>query len=93
MEIAYHVRPITTSHEAVLAVRERLLQRGRLPLKEWLAAKEIATKLVRQAVQQFEGIGTELSTEIANPIMIKVSGLLCLVGSRTTLKPFDSTRF
>ena len=60
-EIAYDVRPITSAHEAVIAARDRLLQRGKLPAKEWLAAKEAATSLMDHAVKQFGDVATELS--------------------------------
>jgi hypothetical protein len=65
-EIGYDVRPITSAHEAVLAARDRLLQRGRLPLREWLAAKEVATQLANQAVKQLANTAAELTTEIAS---------------------------
>lgn len=65
-EIAHEVLPIASTHEAVIAVRERLLQRGKLPLKEWLAAKETATKLVGFAVQQFGKTAAELTAEIGS---------------------------
>ncbi len=63
-EVAYDVRPITSTHEAVLAARDRLLQRGRLPLREWLAAKEVAKQLSDQAMKQFGSVATELQREI-----------------------------
>jgi Fic family protein len=65
-EIAYDVRPIVSAHEAVLAARDRLLQRGRLPLREWLAAKEVATQLIGQARKQLGTIATELTREIGS---------------------------
>jgi hypothetical protein len=65
-EIAYEVRPITSAHEAVLAVRDRLLQKGKPPLKEWFAVKEVATQLSNQAVKQLGDVAIELSREIAS---------------------------
>jgi Fic family protein len=65
-EIAYDVRPITTAHEAVLAARDRLLQKGKLPLTEWVAAKKIAVQLNNQAEKQLGNIAGELNTEIAS---------------------------
>jgi Fic family protein len=65
-EIAHDVRPIASTHEAVIAARDRLLQRGKLPLKEWLAAKETATKLVAFAAQQLGKTATELTNEIGS---------------------------
>jgi Fic family protein len=65
-EIVYDVRPITSAHEAVLAARDRLLQRGKLPQREWLAAKEVAKQLGNQVMQRLRAIATELSTEIGS---------------------------
>jgi hypothetical protein len=65
-EIAYDVRPITTAHEAVLAARDRLLQRGKLPLKEWLAVKEVANKLAYFATKRLAEVASELSVEIGS---------------------------
>ena len=65
-EIAYDVRPITSPHEAVIAARDRLMQRGKLPRKEWLAAKETAKQLVNVAMEQFGKASAELATEIGS---------------------------
>jgi fido (protein-threonine AMPylation protein) len=65
-EVAYDVRPIASAHEAVLAARDRLLQRGKLPPKEWLVAKELATQLLNDAIKRFGSVATELSTEIGS---------------------------
>jgi Fic family protein len=65
-ELVYELKPITSAHEAIAAARDRLLQRGKLPLKEWLAAKETAAKLELLAVQRFgevvEGLNREIGT-------------------------------
>lgn len=65
-EIGYEVRPIGSVHEAVLAARDRLLQRGRLSFKEWLAAKEVANKIATHAAKELGVIANELSTEIGS---------------------------
>jgi Fic/DOC family len=65
-EIAYDVRPITSAHEAVIAARDRLMQRGKLPMREWLAAKETAKQLVNVATQQLGKASVDLSTEIGS---------------------------
>jgi Fic family protein len=65
-EVAYDVRPITSAHEAVLAARDRLLQRGTLPQKEWLVAKEVAKQLANYALKRFEPIIAELDREIGS---------------------------
>jgi fido (protein-threonine AMPylation protein) len=44
-EVAYNVTPITSTGAAIAAVRDRLLQRGKLSLREWLTAKATASKL------------------------------------------------
>jgi Fic family protein len=63
-EAAYDVSPISSAQEAIAAVRDRLLQRGRVPLKEWLAAKDIANNLVNAATQRFWQISQQLEQEI-----------------------------
>jgi Fic family protein len=63
-EIAFDVSPITSTHDAVIAVRDRLMQRGRLPQKEWVRAKETAGQLVQVATQKFKTISNELVLEI-----------------------------
>jgi Fic family protein len=65
-EVAYDVHPITSAHEAVLAARDRLLQRGKLPQKEWLAAKEVTTQLIAQAIRQLGTVATDLAREIGS---------------------------
>ncbi len=65
-EIAYDVTPIATEDEAVAAVRDRLLQRGRLPLREWLAAKETARQLSTFAQQRLSQSVQKLQREIGN---------------------------
>lgn len=65
-DIAYDVRPIATADEAIAAVRDRLLQRGRLPLKEWLAAKETADYLFSLARQRLGQVLVRLNEEIGS---------------------------
>jgi Fic family protein len=43
-EAAYD-KPTASTHDAIAAARDRLMLRGRLPLKEWLAAKQTAADL------------------------------------------------
>ncbi|HEY3823340.1 MAG TPA: Fic family protein [Bryobacteraceae bacterium] len=63
-EIAYEVTPVVSAHDAVVAARDRLRQKGRLPLKEWLRAKETAAQLVQLTAQQLTTVSTELKDEI-----------------------------
>jgi Fic family protein len=65
-EVAYDVRPITSPHDAIVAARDRLLQRGRLSLKEWLQAKQTATNLYQYATQRFQKVAQELQEEIGS---------------------------
>jgi Fic family protein len=66
-EAAYDV-PRTPSphspHEAIAAARDRLVQRGRLSLNEWLTAKASANKLHPFAVQRFQKIVQDLQEQI-----------------------------
>jgi len=63
-EVAYEVKPVTSPHDAIVAARERLMQRGRLPRKEWLAAKVTAEKLAQFADNRLQRIVQELQQEI-----------------------------
>lgn len=65
-EIAYDVRPITSKHEAVLAARDRLLNKEKLSPKEWLYPKDVATKLADYARNQFQEIESELTSELGS---------------------------
>jgi hypothetical protein len=58
------VTPISSEQEAIAAVRDRLLQRGKLPLKEWLTAKDTAQQLVQFAEQRIRQIAQQLNVEI-----------------------------
>jgi|ERR1017187_3852859 Fic family protein len=63
-EVAYDVGPITTPHDAIVAARDRLLQRGTPPKNEWLEAKETAETLLKLAVHRFNHVAQELHQEI-----------------------------
>jgi Fic family protein len=63
-EAGYDVRTFASADDAIAAVRDRLLVRGKLPLKEWLAAKDIADELANSAKQRFEQIAQDLNREI-----------------------------
>lgn len=65
-EVAYAVHPIATAHDAVMAARNRLMQRGKLPVPEWLKAKDTAARLVDQARKQLGPISSDLQKEIAS---------------------------
>lgn len=66
-EAAYDVPRITSPQsprEAIVAARDRLVQRGKLSLKQWLTAKELAKKLHGVAIPRFDQIKQELQQEI-----------------------------
>jgi len=63
-EVAYDVTPVTSVDEAITAVRDRLLVRGKLPLREWLGAKDTAAQLLASAGQRLEQIVRKLNQEI-----------------------------
>ena len=65
-EAAYDFKPITSADEAIAAARDRLLQRGRLPPKEWLVAKDTANQLAAFAMERFSQILNQLIQEIGS---------------------------
>lgn len=64
-EAAYDAKSPTLD-ETIAAARDRLVQRGRLPLKEWLATQATANHLVNFAAQRFNRIGEQLTQEIGS---------------------------
>jgi hypothetical protein len=64
-EAAYDIHPISSPNDAIAAVRDRLTQRGKLPLRAWLAANETARQLQALATQRFQTIAQQLTEEIA----------------------------
>ena len=99
-EIASDVRPITSAHEAVLAARDRLLLRGKLPMRERLAAKEVARQLAIHAEKQLGKISTELSDEIASVggcfnfhVMVKEQNSYDIQRERTVQKAGQTPNF
>ncbi len=63
-EISYELKPVTSPQEAILAVRDRLLQRGKMPHMEWMRAKSTADTLVNAAKKRFADIAVALSLEL-----------------------------
>lgn len=57
-------RPIGSTSEAIAAARDRLMLRGRLPLKEWLQATKTAASLHQSARERFQKVAQELQQEI-----------------------------
>jgi len=64
-EVAYEAKPVTSAEEAIAAARDRLLQRGRLPLTEWHNARRTADWLVERTQMRFEQVAKELTAQIA----------------------------
>ncbi len=63
-EVAYDGKPVESPHDAIIAVRDKLLQRGRLPHTTWLAAKETRDQLAHTANQRLRQIAEELKQEV-----------------------------
>jgi fido (protein-threonine AMPylation protein) len=63
-EVDLDVRPIGSADEAIVAARDRLRQRGSLPLMEWLAAKTNADNLIQSATKRFGQISEKVSQDI-----------------------------
>lgn len=63
-DVAYDVKPVTSPHEAVLAARDRLLERGLAPLPEWIGVKRAADDLAMFARRRFEELASDLKREI-----------------------------
>jgi fido (protein-threonine AMPylation protein) len=65
-EVAYDVKPIASADEAIAAARDRLMQRGKLPPREWLAAKDTADNLLTFAGDRLERLAQQLNQEIGS---------------------------
>jgi hypothetical protein len=66
-EVAYDVSPITSTHDAVVAARDRLMQRRAPPLqRDWDRATETATQLIQVTTRQLVSVSSELNLEIGN---------------------------
>ena len=65
-EAAYDIRPISSTDDAIKAVRDRLMQRGKLrsKAKAWQKASDTADQLVALGKQRLEAIASQLSAEI-----------------------------
>lgn len=64
-EAVYEARPISSAEEAITAVRDRLVQRGRLILPEWLNAKKTASQLGQFAYLRLQQIAQQMAQEIS----------------------------
>lgn len=63
-EVAYDIKPPTTTKEVIAAARERLVHRGTLTPKEWLQAKPTAESLAQIARTRLGQVAMELMQEI-----------------------------
>jgi hypothetical protein len=66
-DVAYDLKPAESVHDAIIAVRDRLLQRGQLPNTLGLAAKRTADYLARMAFDRLKDIARELERETGMP--------------------------
>jgi fido (protein-threonine AMPylation protein) len=58
-EVAYDIRPITSVHESIAAVRDQLL--AEKPKEQWRMAEETANVLLGTTAERFGRIGPELT--------------------------------
>lgn len=65
-EAAFDIKPISSPEDAIAAVRDRLLQRAKLPVKDWPRAKETAGRLVAFTKMRFDEIAYALRAEISS---------------------------
>lgn len=65
-EIAYDLKQFATPHEAVLALKDRLVKRGKFPIPEWLLAKETAEQLVALAGKSLQPVADDLQAHIGS---------------------------
>jgi Fic family protein len=63
-EAAHNASPPASPHEEILAARDRLIQRGKLPPPGWPTANTTASRLAGLAARRFEEIADELKNEI-----------------------------
>jgi Fic family protein len=64
-EIALDIKPVESTEEAVAALRDRLVQRGKLSVKEWLTAETTARGLVQITHNRLGEIVNKLQQEIS----------------------------
>ncbi len=63
-EVIYELKPVGTAHEAVLAARDRLVQRRIVPEPELGRAVANAQELFKKAQSALEAVGNDLTAEI-----------------------------
>ena len=63
-EVAYEVKPPSSADDAIAAIRNRLLQRGKVPVNEWHSAKAIANRLENLAALRLREIERQLTQEL-----------------------------
>jgi hypothetical protein len=65
-EIALEAVPVTTAEGAILAVRDRLMHRGRLSQPEWLVSKSTAAELAGLTLRRFGEVASQLNGQVAS---------------------------
>src|SRR5262249_11042657 len=63
-EVALDAKPVSTVGEAVSDVRDRLLQRGKIPHTEWLNARTTAAHLLIRAMGSLSVLANALSRQV-----------------------------
>jgi prophage maintenance system killer protein len=86
-EVAYEAHPIESAEEAVAAIRDRLVQRGKISPDEWLVAKQTATQLMQLSTNRL----TQLSNTLAMQVGRAAEGFTFSIGTRRGLN-LDETR-
>ncbi|MBL8233010.1 MAG: Fic family protein [Bryobacterales bacterium] len=72
-EVALEVKPATTIEQAIEAVRNRLVLRGALPLKEWLAAEDVARNLVSESQNRLLALASQLRKHLAAADVLEIA--------------------
>ncbi len=67
-EVAYDVKPVSTEQEAIDALRDRLVHRGRLSPREWEATKQTASMLIQSTLRRLEETARLLQAEIGRVV-------------------------
>jgi fido (protein-threonine AMPylation protein) len=71
-EVAYDVKPVESPHDAIIALRDRLLQRSILPHSALPTATTTANRLFQIAQHRFQVIAEELTREIRDPSVVEM---------------------
>jgi Fic family protein len=84
-EVAYEARPVESADEAIAAIRDRLVQRGKLHLAEWLVAEKTAKQLIELATNRLADVRGGLVRELGSP----AKGFSFGPSTRKSITPFE----